>query len=160
MVKQNTPKFHMRRRDREITDPEKLRSVIKKATVCRLGLADGGEPYVVPVNFGYEDNCIYFHSAASGHKIDVLKKNPRVCFEIDADIEILRHEKNKCQVNYRSVIGRGTAVFLNSMEEKTRAIKVIMRQCAGGEYDIPSYLDRTAVVRIDIENLTGKQAGY
>lgn len=150
----------MRRRDREITDHDKLRSIIKKAIVCHLGLADGGEPYVVPVNYGYENDCIYFHSAASGHKIDLLKKNQRVCFEIEADVEILRTEKNKCQVNYRSVIGRGTAIFLETAEEKTRAIRAIMRQSAGFEYDIPSYLDKTAVIRIDIESLTGKQAGY
>ena len=157
---EHSAQFHMRRRDREITDPDKLRSIIKRAIVCHLGLADGGEPYVVPVNFGYENDCLYFHSAASGHKIDLLKKNQRVCFEIEADVEILRTEKNKCQVNYRSVIGRGTAVFLETAEEKTRAIRAIMRQCAGFEYDIPAYLDKTAVIRIDIESLTGKQAGY
>jgi len=150
----------MRRRDREITDAEKLKEILKKSTVCHLGLADGGEPYVVPVNFGYDNGCIYFHSAQSGHKIDLLKKNPRVCFEVDTDLQILKTEKNNCQVNYRSLIGRGKAVFLENAEEKARALKVIMRQCAGFEYDIPSYLDRTAVVRIEIESLTGKQAGY
>jgi nitroimidazol reductase NimA-like FMN-containing flavoprotein (pyridoxamine 5'-phosphate oxidase superfamily) len=74
----------------------------RSATVCHLGLADGGEPYVVPVNFGYANDCLYFHSAQSGHKIDLLKRNPRVCFEIDTDLQILKTEKNNCQVNYRS----------------------------------------------------------
>jgi len=160
VTSQSTPKFHMRRRDREITDPEKLRDVIRKATVCHLGLADGGEPYVVPVNFGCENNCLYFHSAASGHKIDLLKKNNRICFEIDADIEIQRTEKNLCKVNYRSVIGRGKAIFLKSRDDKERGIRAIMRQCAGGEYEVPQDLDSVVVVRIDIEDMTGKQAGY
>ena len=160
MTSQTQPTFHMRRRDREITDPEKLKDIIKKATVCHLGLADCGEPYVVPVNFGYENDCLYFHSAASGHKVDLLKKNNRVCFEIDGDYSIETTPKNACKVKYRSIIGGGMAHFLSDHEEKVRGLKAIVRQCVGIDYKIPDDLDDTLVVKIDIESLTGKQAVY
>ena len=74
----------MRRTDREITDLIEIESILNDAIVCRIGLADGGEPYIVPVCFGYLDGTIYLHSAMAGKKIcDDLKKIPRCCFEVD-----------------------------------------------------------------------------
>jgi hypothetical protein len=154
-------KFHLRRKDREITDRTRIEDVMRKATVVHLGMVDGDEAYVVPVNFGYEENCLYFHSAAKGHKIDLLKKNNRVCFEIDGDVKIESSEKSRCNVKYRSVIGRGTAHILEDQDEKIRGIKTIMRQCDGSEFEFPQdSLKSVLVFRIDIENLSGKQAGY
>ncbi len=73
----------MRRDDREITNCLEIESILHHAIVCRIGLADGDEPYIVPVSFGYEDRTIYFHSAPEGKKISMLKKNSRCCFEVD-----------------------------------------------------------------------------
>jgi len=153
-------RFHMRRKDREITDTGKIKDIVRKATVCRLGLVDNDGAYIVPVNFGYAEDCLYFHSAARGHKIDLLKRDNRVCFEVESDVVIEKTPQNNCRVKYRSVIGRGTAHIVADYAEKVRGLKAIMRQCAAGEYDLPPDLDNTLVVRIDIESLTGKQAGY
>ena len=59
----------MRRKDREITDRAEIEAILNEAMVCRIGLADDGEPYVVPVSFGYEDGSVYIHSAPEGKKI-------------------------------------------------------------------------------------------
>ena len=157
----NDIKFHIRRKDKEITDSREIEAVIEKATVCRLGLVDRGEPYIVPVNFGYERNAIYFHSALEGRKVELIKRNNRVCFEMETDVAIEKTDKSKCSVRYRSVIGTGRAYILESNEEKLRGLKAIMRQCTGGEYGFSEErLDSVLVVEIKIENITSKQSGF
>ena len=157
----NNKKFHLRRKDKEITESREIEAVIKKATVCRLGLVDRDESYIVPVNFGYERNAIYFHSALEGRKVELIKKNNKVCFEIDTDVAIEETDKSNCSVKYRSVIGRGRACILESNEEKLHGLKAIMRQCTGGEYSFSEErLDSVLVVEIKIENVTGKQSGF
>jgi nitroimidazol reductase NimA-like FMN-containing flavoprotein (pyridoxamine 5'-phosphate oxidase superfamily) len=151
----------MRRKDKELTDSKEIDEIVKKATVCRLGLVDGDEAYIVPVNFGYERNAIYFHSALEGRKIELLKRNDKICFEIETDVGIGKNDKSECKVKYRSVIGMGRARILESAEEKVRGLKAIMRQCAGGEYSfLEERLDTVLVVEIRIENVTGKQSGF
>jgi nitroimidazol reductase NimA-like FMN-containing flavoprotein (pyridoxamine 5'-phosphate oxidase superfamily) len=153
-------KFHMRRKDREVTDLEKIRKIIKKATICRLGLVEGGEAYIVPVNFGYENNCLYFHSALHGRKIELIRKNRKISFEIEGDYSVERG-KSGCDVKYQSIIGRGSADVIDDNEEKIRGLKSIMRQCTGSEYEFSrDRLDTVLLVRIEIENMTCKQAGF
>jgi len=68
----------MRRKEKEITDSAEIEQIIRKARVCRLGLVDDREPYVVPVCFGYEKNAFYFHCAPEGRKIELIKKNNHI----------------------------------------------------------------------------------
>ncbi len=154
-------KFHMRRKEREVTDPDKMQEIINKSTICRLGLVDNGEAYIVPVNFGYTSNSLYFHSALEGRKVDLLNKNKRVTFEIEGDYSIDKAGKTGCDVKYQSIFGKGTAHFIEDSEEKTRGLKAIMRQCTGSEYEIkPGRLNTVLVIRIDIDSMTCKQAGF
>jgi len=159
---ENTQKFRLRRHEREITDIGEIENIIKKAQVCRLGLVDGDEPYVVPVFFGYEKNALYFHCALEGRKVELIKRNNKVCFEIDTDVEILGKEQ-ACgfTAKYRSVIGVGRAYILDNDNEKIHGLNVLMKQYAEGDFSFPKEkLDRALVVRIDIESITGKQSGY
>jgi nitroimidazol reductase NimA-like FMN-containing flavoprotein (pyridoxamine 5'-phosphate oxidase superfamily) len=159
---ESTQKFRLRRREKEITNIGEIEKIIKKAQVCRLGLVDGDEPYVVPVFFGYEKNALYFHSALEGRKIDLLKRNNKVCFEIDTDVEVITTER-ACgfTAKYRSVIGVGRAYILDNDNEKIHGLNVLMKQYAEGEFSFPKEkLERALVVRIDIESITGKQSGY
>ncbi|MCD6299852.1 MAG: pyridoxamine 5'-phosphate oxidase family protein [Dehalococcoidales bacterium] len=152
----------MRRKDKEITDIDDIEEIIKKAICCRIGLVDNDEPYIVPVSFGYERNALYFHGASEGRKIELIKKNNKVCFEIDTDVAVVKAEK-PCQwtMRYRSVIGVGKARILENAEEKARALRLIMGHYAEGDFSFPkSELDSVLVVRIDIENITGKKSGY
>ena len=152
----------MRKKEKEITDPAEIEQIIKQARVCRLGLVDGSEPYVVPVCFGYENNAFYFHCAPEGRKLELIKNNNRVCLEIDTDVEITGAEK-PCgwSARYRSVIGVGRAHILEDEADKIRGLTVLMRQFEGKGTAVEfEKADRTAVVRIDIENITGKKSGY
>lgn len=152
----------MRRKDREITDIGEIEDIIKKAIVCRIGLTDGNEPYVVPVCFGYERGALYFHGAGVGRKINMLKKNNRVCFEIDGDVAVRSAEKAcKFSLKYRSVIGTGRAYILEKAEEKARSLNVIMKHYAGRDFIFTkSDLDSALVWKVEIESLTGKKAGF
>jgi len=152
----------MRRKDREITDLGEIEDIIEKAIVCRIGLAEGNEPYVVPVCFGYERGALYFHGAGVGRKIDMLKKNNRVCFEIDGDVGVRSAEKAcNFSLKYRSVIGVGRAYILNKEEEKARALNVIMKHYSGREFSYTKKdLDSVLVWKIEVESLTGKKAGF
>ena len=100
----------MRRKDREITDICAILELVSECKVCRLAMTDGGVPYIVPLNYGYEyaDGALtfYFHSAKEGRKLEILKKNPTVCLELDGRGELVE-DANPCAYGYTfaSVIG-------------------------------------------------------
>ena len=73
----------MRMKDREITDKAIIEKIIKESDICRLGLSHNNEAYIVPLNFGYADNVIYVHTGKVGKKIDMIKGNNSVCFEME-----------------------------------------------------------------------------
>ena len=152
----------MRKKDKEITDISEIEGIIRKATSCRIGLVDGDEPYVVPVCFGYERSALYFHGASEGRKVEFIKKNNKICFEIDADVEVVKAEE-PCHwaLKYRSIIGVGRAYILESDEEKSYGLKLIMNQYSEGDFSFAkSALDSVLVVRVDITGITGKKSGY
>ena len=153
----------MRLADKEIKDRGSIESVITKATVCRIGLCENNTPYVVPVIFGYKENCLYFHSARKGKKIDILKQNSNVCFEMDIDHELTKAE-SPCDwdMKYRSVIGFGKASFVDDLEEKRKVLNTILEHYSGGNsHEYPEkLLSYTLIIKIEIESITGKQSGY
>ena len=143
----------------KITDIEEIEGIIKRAPVCRLGLVDNDEPYVVPVCFGYERGALYFHGNLKGRKVELLKKNNKICFEMDIDVQLVKNE-DPCSwaMKYKSVIGMGRAVILEDDEEKSRVLSIIMRNYTEGEFSFPkSMLDSTLVLRIDISSISGKK---
>jgi nitroimidazol reductase NimA-like FMN-containing flavoprotein (pyridoxamine 5'-phosphate oxidase superfamily) len=148
----------MRRKDRKITDRAEIEAIIAKAQVCRLAMADKDRPYIVPLSFGYEDNTLYFHSANTGKKIDILKNNRQVCFEFDVDCQLkMGPEACNWGMLYRSVIGYGKASFVESSAAKRQALDIIMRQYGSDLNDYPDAKVRsTVVIRVDIDRLTGK----
>ena len=151
----------MRRKEKEITDNPVIEDIIQKAEVCRIGMCDGDVPYVVPMNFGYKDNCIYVHSAQEGRKIDILRKNNKVCFEIDYGNEIKKTEKAcNWSSRYRSIIGFGRAFIVEGFQEKKKGLDIIMEHYTGKpEHEYPdNAVNSVAVIRIDIESMTGKKS--
>jgi hypothetical protein len=150
----------MRRSEREIKDREVIDAIIRQCLVCRLGLFDGEEPYIVPLCFGYDGQALYFHSAPDGRKIDILRKNSRVCFEFDIP-EGMREAEEGCRwgIKYRSVIGFGDAEIIDVQEDKKKALEIIMAQYSAKEYIFPEdILGKTLVIRVAIARITGKQA--
>ena len=153
----------MRRKDKEIKDKKEIELIINKANVCRIGLSDNNNPYIVPVNFGYKDNCLFIHSASEGKKIDIIKKNNNVCFEMDIDHEILLG-KPVCHTTskYCSVIGFGKAYIIDDFDEKIKALNIILEHYFP---DVPheysdKFLKKIVIIKIEIGKMTGKNSGY
>jgi nitroimidazol reductase NimA-like FMN-containing flavoprotein (pyridoxamine 5'-phosphate oxidase superfamily) len=152
----------MRKKDKEIYDESAIRAIIKKANVCRLGMVNGNKPYIVPLCFGYHDNVLYFHGSLKGQKIDLIRKNPNVCVEFDLITETIESE-NACDwsMKYQSVIGFGKAVFIESPDEKRKALRIIMGQYSDRQFLFPdNIVEATAVIKVEIESMTGKHSGF
>ena len=152
----------MRRQDKEIKNPIHLRQILEAAIVCRVAMCDGDRPYVVPLSFVVDGDALYVHSAAHGRKLDVLRRNANVCFEVDEGVEPVPHEE-ACSVGMRflSVIGTGRATFLGAAAEKVRVLQRFAAKYApnaGGS--MPDHeVEKTVVIRLSIETLTGKRSG-
>jgi len=150
----------MRKTEREITERGELESVIMRAEVCRLGLVDQGEPYIVPLNFGYRNGVLYFHCAREGRKLDIIRRNPRVCFELESDVHLLPGER-PCQwtSSFRSVIGWGSGTVVLDEAGVKEGLEVLMEHYTPGPFDFdPRSLSLTAIIRVDVERMSGKRS--
>jgi len=153
----------MRRKDKEITDIKEIESILEQGILCSIAFSDGNEPYLVTVNYGHRDGCIYFHSAKEGKKMDMIRKNPKVCFQVVLDDELVVNGESACSdfsMKYRSVIGYGIMSILQETKEKTDALNVLMKQHTGEDgYEFgKNSLRETAVLKIEIDSLTGKKS--
>jgi uncharacterized protein len=152
----------MRRNDKGIADRRAIDTIIDAAVVCRLGLIDGAEPYVIPVCFGYDGQSLYFHGASTGRKMSLLAARPRVCLEFDAFTGIVEGDA-ACALTarYRSVIGWGVAEVLDDPEEKRRGLALVLARYSDREPAFPDdALEGTAVVRVPIDSITGKHSHW
>ena len=152
----------MTKRERQVTDDNQIRHILDTAKVLHLGLAVDDEPYVVPMNYGYtmEEGklVLYMHSALRGKKLDMMRANPKVFFEMDCDLAPFEGEK-PCQYGlvYSSVMGRGTARIVEDVEEKIEAMKLLMKTQTGKNFEFNDRLvSIVAVIRIDVEEYTAK----
>ncbi len=152
----------MRRKDKEIRDKKIIERLLSASDICRIAMIDGNRPYIVPLNYGYDGKALYFHSASAGKKIEILKQNNRVCFEIENYNEIIRDEI-PCEwtAKYRSLIGYGTIEFITGHEEKKKGLDIIMGHY--GKKGVNSYKDNhienIVILKLNIEEISGKQSG-
>ena len=126
----------MRRKDREVTDSAKIADIIDRCTCCRIGFNDEGEVYIVPLNFGCEIKdgayVLYFHGAKEGRKIDLIRKSPKVGFEMDTNYEL--HTSDVacgCSAGFQSIIGSGVMSIVTDQDEKKHGLSLIMEHNAG-----------------------------
>ena len=152
----------MTKRELQVTDPQQIQAILDTAKVLHLGLCVDIEPYVVPMNYGYtmEDGklVLYLHCATQGKKLDMIRANPRVFFELDCDRMPFEGDK-PCQYGlvYSSVMGRGTARILEDTEEKIRAMTLLMKTQTGKDFDFTDRLvSIVSVIRIDVAEYTAK----
>lgn len=152
----------MRRKDKEVTDQRIIQELLSTAEVCRLAMVDDGEPYIVPLNYGFRDNALYIHSAAAGRKLDILTRNNRVCFEVETKSVVVRHEE-PCHwgAKARSIVGYGRVEILTDYEEKKRGLDIILAhygKAGPNEYN-EKQVQAIEILRIAIESVTCKQLG-
>ena len=152
----------MTKRERQVTDPEQILHILDTGKVVHLGLSVNDEPYVVPMNYGYtmEDGklTLYLHSAVRGKKLDMIRANSKVFFEIDCD-RMPFEGRVPCQYGmvYSSIMGRGTATLVEDAEGTKQAMTILMKTQTGKDF---SFNDRlvsiVTVIRIDVSEYTAK----
>ena len=150
----------MRRTDREIQSREVIDQVISAAGVCHLGLSNQDHPYIVPVSFGYDGTNIYFHTTLAGMKIDYMTANPRVCFEIEQHVSLVRNDELACKWGqlFTSVIGFGTLREITDPPGRQAAMNQVMQHYSGKHWEFdPETFAQVRLWCISIDQLTGKQ---
>jgi len=152
----------MRRKDREITEIGEILDIVGTAKILHLGLFDGEFPYVVPLHYGfaYEDSALVFflHGAVEGHKLDLIRSDPRACVQLEMDAELISGGENPCKYGaaYASVIGRGRAEIVGG-EEAVRGLRLLMKHQTGRDFDIrPEMLAAVAVIKVVVPTFTAK----
>jgi len=153
----------MRRNDREIADKNSIAEIIQKADVCRIALVDGNMPYIVAMNFGFKEgdpSVLYFHCANSGRKLDIIKNNNNVCFQMDIGHELIVKDKAcGCTMKFNSVVGSGKIYKVEDTKGKIEGLNQIMKQYTGK--DNYSYedkmLDITTILRLEIKEISAKK---
>ena len=135
----------MTRREREVTDINEIVKILDKSKVLHLGLVDGDEPYVVPMNYGYEfvdgKLVFYLHGARQGRKLDIIKANPKVFAELECDIVPFEGEVAcKYGITYASVMAKGKAEIVDDPEEKMHALTVLMKTQTGKDFEFTEKL--------------------
>jgi nitroimidazol reductase NimA-like FMN-containing flavoprotein (pyridoxamine 5'-phosphate oxidase superfamily) len=154
----------MRRSEKEIIEKDKIEWILNEAKVCRIAFCNDNKPYIVPMNFGFNDKYLFLHSATEGRKIDILNKNNSICFEMDIEKVLIKSE-TACNwgMKYYSVIGFGKASFIEDIQEKRKALDIIMKKYSGNtklfEYS-ENTLKQTAIIKVQISKITGKKSGY
>lgn len=152
-------------KSRTITLKEEIERIIKKCDVCYVAMVDlDGNPYVIPMNFGYKDDCIYLHSSPVGKKIDILNKNNSVGVSFSTD-HLLRWQSEKVacsySMKYRSVIASGKVEFITEPNEKIIALNEIMKHYTEKVYTYsdPS-VKEVIVFKVNVEKFDGRAYGY
>ena len=153
----------MRRKDREITDLQRIRALLLREKILRVGFYDAGDIYILPLNYGvYEANgrcTLYVHGAKAGRKYALAKASPKVGFEIEGEYRLIEGE-TACEHSaaYESIVGTGRMRIVTDAEEKRRGLQCIMRQATGrSDWTFErAMIDAAAVFAVEVETLTCK----
>jgi len=154
----------MRRKDRELTEISEIEKIFYQCKTCHVAMVDNGAPYVVPLSYGFkmlDDNTLelYFHSASEGRKLDILKKNNKVCFDIAYEGEPVFAEI-PCNSGYyfASIIGNGEVVFIDDINKKCEALSIMFKHQSGREIAFTAcQTENICVFKIISSDFTGKR---
>lgn len=153
----------MLRKDREIKNIGDIRDILDGSKVCHIAMADGLMPYVVPMSYGYEltdggELTLYFHCAEKGMKLELMKKNSRVCFEISIEGGLDAGD-NSCEYScfYKSVIGWGEVTFIDEIAEKCSALSQLFLHQTGQRAEFNgNQVSGVCIFKISSSEFTGK----
>ena len=153
--------YHLRRTEKELKDPAELGAVLARQRYLTIAMCRSGEPYLVTLSYAYDEarNCLYFHCASEGKKIDFLKENPSVWGQV---IEDLGYRQNECDHAFRTVHFRGRVEMLRTVDDKKGALTLMMSRLENRPDEVRRRLiadgkvEKVTVGRILIEAMTGK----
>lgn len=147
------------RRFKQQLSAEEVERILRNGKYCVMAVSgDDDYPYAVPINYVYDGTAIYIHSAAQGHKIDAIRRNPKCSLCIVDKDDVIPEEFTSY---FRSVIVFGKANFVESMEDKVTTLRLLGEKYSPGidpESEISRFIKTVCVVRIDIDSITGKEA--
>ncbi|MFA8299616.1 MAG: pyridoxamine 5'-phosphate oxidase family protein [Hyphomicrobiales bacterium] len=153
----------MIKKKQPLLNRDEIEAIIKKCEVCYVSMVSPeGEPYVIPMNFGYADNTIYMHSALSGKKIDILRNNPNVCIVFSTDHELrAQNETVACSysMKFRSALVFGKVELIELRDDKINALNVIMGQYTSVEnfkYSEPA-IKNVLAMKVKILKMEGRE---
>ncbi|MFQ7496801.1 pyridoxamine 5'-phosphate oxidase family protein [Faecalibacillus intestinalis] len=145
-----------------MTDLNKIIEIIKNNQCCRLGFIDQESVYIVPLNYGYLYNnkhIFYFHGAKVGKKINLIKQNNHIGFEIDNNHQLVEG-KTPCQysMKYQSIIGKGHIELIEDNEEKKLGLQLIMKNVAHQDVTFSNQMiSNVAVMKLIVDTLSCKE---
>jgi len=153
----------IRRKDKAITDIHEMRQILRTAQYVTLAMCLNDEPYLVSLSHGYDEerNCIYFHCAKEGKKIDILNANNLVWGQALVDHGYVQ---GACDHLYATTQFRGRVTFVEDIEEKEHALRIMIQSLEDNPEEIiekqltPGSIQRVTIGRIDIDHLSGKKA--
>lgn len=152
----------MTRRERQIFDIDKILEILDKSKVIHIGMVDGDEPYVVPMNYGYtyenEKLTIWLHGATTGRKLDIIRKNPKVFFEMECDLVPFEGDVAcKYGLSYSSLMGKGIATIIEDSEEKQKALSLLMKTQVNKDFQFNEKLASVVgIIKIEVSEVTAK----
>ena len=151
----------MRRMDRAVTDPKEIKDIMSRCEVLHLAMAAQPAPYLLPVNFGMEEDgmTLYVHGAMEGTKYGLLAQNNPVGFEMECTNGLVLDEAgHSCTMNYESVMGWGIVSEITDPAEKLHALDCIMKQYHAGDFPYnPAVAERTRILCLEVQERTGKR---
>lgn len=150
------------RREKLITDIDKVLEILDKSKIVHLGMVDGDEPYVVPMNYGYtyenEELIIWLHGGTTGRKYDLIRKNPKVFFEMECDLVPFESDVAcKYGISYSSLMGKGIATIIEDSEEKQKALSILMKTQVNIDFQFDEKLASVVgIIKIEVSEFTAK----
>jgi nitroimidazol reductase NimA-like FMN-containing flavoprotein (pyridoxamine 5'-phosphate oxidase superfamily) len=154
--------YHIRRKDKEIAEETVLKKILKSTKYVTIAMSMNNQPYLVSLSHGYDENrnCIYFHCASEGKKLDFLKTNNTVWGQALLDYGYVQGE---CDHNFASVHFKGKVSFITDPNEKLHAVEIMIRQLDKNPDALiakvnQEKLKNTLIGRIDLDSVTGKKS--
>ena len=144
------------------TDKEQMEAILHDEDVGRLGLALDNEPYVVPINYTYVDGRILVHCALEGRKLDFIRKNPNVCFEVSRqEGRPTSHAGDLCSAPFESVLCFGAARIIEDVHERRGLLSIFQER-----FSTPSKerepisrerAEKCGAIEIRVSRMTGRR---
>lgn len=157
-------RYHMHKTEREIKDEKELITILKNGKFTSIAMCQDMEPYIITLSYGYDEknNSLYFHAALKGLKLDIIQKNPNVCATV---IEDMGYVPDECEQHYRSVVFWGKMYIVEDLQQKKHGLDVLLNHLETNPDPIKkrnvqddSKYDKITILRLDIQEITGKQA--